>query len=64
VNRAFSKAERKKQVGEGKRRPTKTPYSKDRWAEGNAGKYKPGGVLHVEREITGVIAVQILNNQR
>jgi hypothetical protein len=41
-----------------------TPYSEERWANDNAGKTNQGGVLHVEREATGPIAVQILNNQK
>ena len=48
-------------------RPMKTFYSKDCWAEDNAEHTKQGWVLHVERverEVTGAIAVQILNKQR
>jgi hypothetical protein len=59
---AISKAERKSEKAKMRRRTT--PYSEERWANDNAGKTNQGGVLHVEREATGPIAVQILNNQK
>ena len=66
LNRALSKAERKTKYEKTKRRPRKIRYSNEYWAEDNAvlAKTNQGGVLHVERESTGSIAVQILNNQR
>ena len=41
-------------------RPRKTPYSKDRSAEDNVGKYKPRMRFTCEREATGTIAVHNL----
>jgi hypothetical protein len=66
LNRALSKAERNTKSEKTKRRPRKIPYSKEYWAEDNAVlvKTNQGGVLHVEREATGPIAVQIINNHR
>ena len=43
-----------------KMRPSTTPYSNERCAEDDARKYKPGRCLHMEREATGAIAVQLL----
>jgi hypothetical protein len=66
LNRALSKAERNTKSEKTKRRPRKIPYSKEYWAEDNAVLVKTNqrGVLHVEREATGPITIQILNNQR
>ena len=61
---AISKAERKTKFEKAKMRRRTTPYSEERCADDNAGKTNQGGVLHVEREATGPIAVQIPNNQK
>ena len=42
MNRASSKAERKTKSETAQMLPSTTRYSKERWAEDDAGKYKPG----------------------
>ena len=61
---AISKAERKTKSEKGKMRRMTTPYSKDVGRMIMLDKTNQGGVLHMEREATGPIAVQIPINQR
>jgi hypothetical protein len=65
TNRALSKAERKSKSEKANRRLRTTPYNKERSRRRiMLANTNQGGVIPVEREATGAMAVQIQKNKR